>query len=394
MSDPFDRSRRVYRRHPAVWWSRIKWRWPLLFWLAAAGGAAFFYLRGGEVGGVMGYVEVVEHLVAPREDALIRSLAVEVGDTVRAGDLLARMDDSLVAAELAVEQAYWEEARGQVPEALQFMTQMERQFAAARNGAERDLQELEGRQSSEQAEREVVARELQRLEALHAERLIPASDLVEWRARLAVLDRQLADYPAQIGRYRAAVDEWRRLAEQARRDVAGTAGDRLEGDQRLRNFTAEAHANQIRLLELRRAALELRAPADGVVAAVDFHSGAMVLAGTPVLRIIETQATRVMGFLPEASTTLLRPGDQVQVYRAYTSRAVGTATLLAIEPAIRALPGRVSPISTRTVRGRTLHFRLEPGHALAPGETVELHVRRPVMEMLRQGVARFRKGGR
>jgi multidrug resistance efflux pump len=372
----------------------MKWRWPLLVWLVAAAAAAFFYFHGGGAGGVLGYVEVVEHQLGPHEAGLLSSLGVRVGDQVSAGTSLFVMDDSLVAAELAVERSYLAEAQGVVPETLQFQSQVDRQFSSALNAAEKDLQEQILLQSRDQAELQAVTNELQRLEKLHADRLISASDLSDLRTQAAVLRQQLADYPAQIGQRTAVVDDWRRQYAQAHRDVAGAAGDRLKDENRLKNFTAEAHQNQIRFLELRRAAMELRAPTSGVISAVNRLPGEVLVAGEVVVTLIETNSDRVIGFLPEAAGTVIRVGDRVGVYRMFSARMVGWATLLAIEPAIRALPGRVSPVSTRTVRGRALVFRLEPGHDLAPGETVELHVDEPMTEFFRQWFARFRAGGR
>lgn len=393
MSDQPSPTARKVSRHPAVGWSRIKWRWPLLFWLAAAAGAAFFYLHGAGTGGVLGYVEVQEHQIGPYEAGMVSSIKVRVGDMVAAGDLLFTMDDSLVKAELAVEKAYLADAQSLVPEAVQLMAEVDRRYAGALNTAEKDLGELKLLQSRDQAELQAVSNELVRLEQLFAERLIPATDLAELRTQAAVLRQQLADYPAQIERRAAVVADWRKQYEQARRDVADANGDRFQGDRRLNNYAAEAHQSQIRYLELRQAAMELRAPAAGVVSAVNRLSHEVVADGEVIVHLIQTNSDRVVGFLPEAAGNVIRIGDRVGVYRIYTVRAAGTATLVAIEPAIRALPQRISPVSTRTLRGRALFFKLDPGHDLAPGETVELHIDEPLIEMARRWFARFRAGG-
>ncbi len=381
------------RRHPAVWWSRMKWHWPMLCWLAAAGAATFFYFQGAGSGGVLGYVEVVEHQFGPQESGRIRSITVRVGDAVPVGTLLFVMDDSLLSAELAVERSYLADAQSQVPEAAQFKTQVDRQFAGALNTAEKDLRDLILWQSRDQAEFQVGSNELARLEKLYADRLISASALSELRTRVAILLQQISEYPTQIEHQKSVVADWHRQYDQVRREMGDAAGERMKNETRWTSYAAEAQQNKVRLLELRQAAMEQKTPVAGFVSGVSRLPGEVVSSGEVVVKVIETTSDRVVGFLPEATEAPLQIGDRVGVSRIYDARVAGKATLIAIQPAMRALPGRISPLATRTVRGRELFFQLDPGHDLRPGETVELHTDEPLREAVRRWFSRFQSGG-
>ena len=87
---------------PAVWWSRIKFRWPFLVWLAAIVIAALLFLRGGQTSVLSGVVEVVQEDISPHETARLGTLHVEEGQQVRQNNILAEFDTSILEAEIEI----------------------------------------------------------------------------------------------------------------------------------------------------------------------------------------------------------------------------------------------------------------------------------------------------
>ena len=67
------------RRHPRVWWSRFKIRWPLVCWLLAVAAVVYLYYHGGRFSGMSGTVQAVRDLAAPLETARLRDVRVIVG---------------------------------------------------------------------------------------------------------------------------------------------------------------------------------------------------------------------------------------------------------------------------------------------------------------------------
>ncbi len=91
--------------NPHVFLSRIKTRWPLLIWLVAVFLTVFIYFHGGRFGGMSGSVITSLDHATPLETGRLKSIFVQIGDSVLKEAPLAQMDTSLLLAEKAVFEA-------------------------------------------------------------------------------------------------------------------------------------------------------------------------------------------------------------------------------------------------------------------------------------------------
>jgi len=89
-------------RHPAVWWSRIKVRWPFFVWLAAIAAAAALFLHGGTAGSLSGVVEVFHEDISLLETARLKTLHVREGQQVRKEHVLVEFDASILEVEMEI----------------------------------------------------------------------------------------------------------------------------------------------------------------------------------------------------------------------------------------------------------------------------------------------------
>jgi len=132
------------------------------------------------------------------------------------------------------------------------------------------------------------------------------------------------------------------------------------------------------MLKLRQETYTLRALRDGVVSRIIKEPGEVVQAGEAVMTIVYDGVSSVTGFLPEFRARELTVGDRAYLTRAARfSRAV-PAVVTHLGPEILALPGRVSPIPGRTLRGRRVVLEPRVEHGFLPGETVSIHIEKPV----------------
>ena len=92
----------------------------VLHWLQAALAAtvALFSPAGATVGVWYGYVEADYERVAPEAGGIVVELAVARGDSVEAGQVLARLDDTVARAAVARARAQVAEATARVAQAL------------------------------------------------------------------------------------------------------------------------------------------------------------------------------------------------------------------------------------------------------------------------------------
>lgn len=357
---------------PQVRWSRWKSHSHVAVWLAAVVAAILFFAYGAHTGGMPGYVEIVEHPVASLELGRLVSVEAAVGDRVVAGQPLARFDSAVIDSEVGAAEAVHAEMETSVPAPDQMALQWERQFAAAMAAAAAAVDDQRVRQAQEEAELEVVSRELARLEPLLESRLVDAGSVAAVRARHAALSRSVAMYPETIAGLRRRMEETRRQYGEA------TGAIRIPGRPGTgTNLQAVAQAMTLAGLRARRQEYVLRSPAAGIVSQVMFRPGDAVAAGTPVIVVIETPSTRVIGFIPEINAREAKARQAVSVERMYGLGTSYPATVTSLEPAIRGLPGQVNPVPGRVMRGRRIYCELTGPTDLLPGETVQIRLRSP-----------------
>jgi len=360
-------------RHPRVVWSRMKAHSHVYVWIAAVVAAVLLFIYGARTGGMPGYVEIVEHPIASTELGRVHSIEVVVGNTVTAGQVVARFDSSLIDAQLGAETAVYEEIRGSVPATEQFELQLQRQFAAALAAASVTLDEQRLRQTQDQAELDVLSKELERLEHLLSQGLLDASTLSGIRSRHAALSKAVAMYPRVIANLQSRMDETRNQS----RDALAALRDAHEALEGKTNLQAVAQAQRVTGLEARRRECVLRSPSAGIVSQVMFRPSDVVMAGTPVAIVVERPSARVVGFMPEINAHDAKPGQAVRVVRMYGVGPSYGAKIDAMEPAVRGLPGQVNPVPGRVMRGRRVYCTLDEATDLLPGETVQINVATP-----------------
>ncbi len=346
-------------RHPRVWWSRIKYRWPFLVWIAAIWGTWHLYQLGIRTVRIPGTLEALREEAAPVEDARLASIHVNVGDVVVPGQILARFDTSVVDAQLSVERL-----------------QAERQFMTLLNNIATRRRDLEFRRAADTQRVEALEAELRRLEAVVATGVEDAARIGLVRAEIEALRRTLALYPpaiAELEREEAEVRErWRILSGWL--DDPATTRHQLTPPTGLENV-----AYAVSLLRARRENFILRARHTGTVTRIWFQVGDVVRAGTPTVTILIHAPPRVIGFMSEFIGHSVTVGQEAFVERAVQTGfgRLARARIESISPDITWLPTRVSPLRNQPVRGRRVVVTLlEPTDAY-PGEAVNIYVGRP-----------------
>ncbi len=351
-------ARRPVPRHPRVIWSRIKYKWPLLVWLAAIWGCVVLYRFGVQTVRIPGVVEALREEDAPIESARLVAVHVAPGDRVVPGQVLAVFDSSLAEAELAVERL-----------------QAERQFAAAIQSIAQRRRDLRMREAADRRRVEVLDAELQRVQTLVGATVEDAARLAYLRAEREAIAQSLALYPAELAELEREEAEARLRWERARQWLE--AGPDVPTNAPPEGL--EAYAAALSVFRARRENYVLRARHTGVVTRVLFQPGDVVPAGTPTITLLIENRQRVTGFLSEYVTREVREGMPAFVEPAHGSilTRLTPARIVTVSPDISWLPTRISPIRNQTIRGRRIVVELEEPIAAVPGEAVNIYVGRP-----------------
>ncbi|MEP9355679.1 HlyD family efflux transporter periplasmic adaptor subunit [Xanthobacter sp. KR7-65] len=234
----------------------------------------------GGSGGYSGYVEGDLVFVGPTEPGRVKELLVDEGAVVKAGQVLAKVEDDLQLADRDAAAAQLKEA--------------EARLADARAPLQRP-EEIAVLEASER--RAASALDLSRIELDRQKSLVPKG---------ASSQANLDSAQHQYDQNQAALDEARRRIAAAR--IAARTQSIDAAEQSVLAARANLAAAQVRLD--RRTVM---APADGPVQTVYFRPGELVPEGRPIVSLLPPNLVKVRFFVPEAQLPAVTSGAAVTV---------------------------------------------------------------------------------
>jgi len=286
---------------------------------------------------------------------LVAAVPVKVGDSVKAGDVLVRLDSKRLALQVQQARASLASAKAQLaqlragarPEEVTATEANLRAMQAQVSAVVANLDQLESGASDAQiaaAEAEVASSMAQQKVAYDTHertmkcvkiplpdgskrKICPALGAPEEQARynLQAADKALAAVQARLDQVLDGADE--NQVRAARADVWAAAAQRDAAQARLDLLLAGAAEEEIAIVEAQVAqaqlALEsaeltlekaaLHAPFDGVVAAVNVAAGERVVAGMPVVVLVDDSTFHVTVTVDEMDVGRLVEGQAAQV---------------------------------------------------------------------------------
>lgn len=346
--------------------ARLRVRWSFLVWLMAAGLAVFVYFHGGRFGGMTGAVFTRSQNIAPLTTARIETLLVDVGDAVRAGELLGRMDASMIEAERDLVAAQMD---NMVAEVEAEEVQNLRRFDASILELASELRAL--RLALGEAERElsVLRPEVERMERLFEQRLIDEQELISLRTDHASLNAIVEIYPAAIVELEASLAE----AHRQKDEISVRSRNSI---QLIRQEAARQNAFFAAQIE----ACNLRAQSDGTVSRIYAYPGDTVTEGLPVIAtVVSEPIQQVVGFLSEYNARDVQVGMKAFLTSQFGHGPVVEARVVALTPEIYRLPYRATPSveAEQEARGRRAVLEITSESHLLPGESVHIFFHRP-----------------
>jgi HlyD family secretion protein len=251
----------------------------LLLALAVAGFAAWHFflatpaLPPGVVA-VSGRIEGDDSAVGPKTAGRIREISVREGDRVKAGDVIAILDDEQIHAREQQAEAELRHAKARLATAEAQLAQAEATHAQAKWDRDAFTKLFEKGLIAEQQ-----ARQAQNNERTQGAAVVAAQ-------------RQVGAAQADAERARAALDE--------------------------------AHAN--------RKDLRVLAPFTGTVATRTAEPGEVVIAGTPIITLIDLGRVYLRGFIPEGQIGRVRVDQPARVYLDSAPTTPIDAVVIRIDP--------------------------------------------------------------
>ncbi|HEV2859907.1 MAG TPA: HlyD family efflux transporter periplasmic adaptor subunit [Pyrinomonadaceae bacterium] len=282
---------------------------------------------------VSGRIEGDDSVVASKTSGRIREITVREGDEVKAGQVVALLDDEQIRAREEQAAGAVRQAEARVRWAEQQIAVLEAELEQTRLGTDQAKLDAEGH--VRQAEATVAATEAQLAQAESEYRKARADE--ERYTSLAAS----GDIPEQTGSHArsnaeahaAAVRASRKQVEVARAAltsaratlanpaIRSTEGSRIrqqmvQAQSDIAAAQAERERAQAQLSEAQanRQDLQIVAPMDGTVATRSAEPGEVVAPGTPVLTLVNLSTVYLRGFVPEGEIGRVRTGQRAEVF--------------------------------------------------------------------------------
>jgi len=314
---------------------------------------------------VSGRIESDDAVVAPKTSGRIKEITVREGDQVKAGQVLAVLDDDQLRAREDQAQAAVTQAEARVRRAEQQVAVLQSQRDQSQIGVEKAKLDSQGRvrQAEEQilqAESQVGAAEAQLAQAkanygLAAydlekfKRLYTTGDTSERQLRQSqtVADSQsdlVRAQQKQVDVARATLRAVRANLTTARANLANPAIRsaqtatidkqliQAQSDIDSANADLERARAQLAEAQTNRGDLNITAPFDGTVATRSAEPGEVVTAGTPIVSVVNFNSVYLTAYVPEGEIGRVRVGQAARVYLDSNPNQPVEAVVIRINP--------------------------------------------------------------
>jgi multidrug resistance efflux pump len=328
--------------------------------------AAYLLARESGVGTAMarGFAEALPLTVASPVGGRLTEVAVSVGQQVKGGDVVAKLDGGLL--ELDKKRA---EAERALLEA-KLLAEISREEDGVMRAEVWRLRTVAGSQQ-DQAALTALDHEVERLSALLDDQLVKASDVEPRR-------RERDALAARVGTFERA----RKAGQAGLDEKSGRAGaDRHRVVVQLR-VAPIREALRVKDAELAQIALKLslltlRAPGTGTVSVINRRPGEVLAAAEPALIVVAHRPGVFAIYIPERQGHVPAIGDGVEISRRGMFAERGRGRVIEIAPDITELPPRLRTSPQLPVWGRRVLVDASesgPMRDVPPGEEIRVRM--------------------
>jgi multidrug resistance efflux pump len=337
---------------------------PWLTLLATLGLAGWIHFGGpGPAGGkVVGFAQGVDSTVASLEVGRIAVLAVEPGQAVTAGQVIASLDPGPIDAEIAVVEAEKTRLEALIPsEQAESMQKLDESVESL----ERDLAEAQEAYAQAKSQAQALETERSRAKKLVEDKLAVGEELAKLDVEYAAVKPVVDEKPRHIQLLKKQLEAARSRRERTVKTLDEKGVGPLAGDL----LVATAQLEQ---LKKRRADLVLRAPVSGRVTMIWKRPGDVVAAAEPLVTLVSAQ-NRVVACVPERQALRVSHGDRAKLWvQGGPSSAPLTGTTVALAPIVTEVSLRCRRVPNLPAWGREVTIELDPSAELVPGQAFDI----------------------
>lgn len=280
-----------------------------------------------------GRIEGDDSTVAAKTSGRIREIRVREGDSVKAGDVIALLDDAQAVAREQQAQSAAQEADARVLRSQQQISVLQEQLRQARFTVDQSRLDAEGRVRQAQAQVATSEANLSQAQANYEQarydaekfsRLARTGDVSERQSKQArtTAEAQAASVESarkQVAAARGALTAARaNLENPPIRSSQATAVQKQIGQAQSDVAAAQADAErargQLKEAQANRSDLTIVAPFDGTITTRAAEPGEVVAPGTAIVTMVDLSKIYLRGFVPEGDISRVKLGQTARVY--------------------------------------------------------------------------------
>jgi HlyD family secretion protein len=298
-----------------------------------------------------GRIEGDDSAVAPKTSGKIMAIAVREGDSVTAGQVIARLDDAQIRAQEEAARAALADAQAKAKSANDQINILEEQLHENQLQVVQSQTDAEGRVRQAQADLTATEADLAQQQAALRLAEFNRNAYMKLAKTGAVSEQQGLQADAAAEQQAAAVAAAQRRVESAKgalttaqanldnpkiRDtqVAGTQRQIILQQAQVAAAKAETAQAQAQLVEAEanRADLTVVAPFDGTVITRAAEPGEVVQAGTAIITLLDLSKVYLRGFIPEGEIGKVKIGQPCRIYLDSNPKQPLNGYVLRIDP--------------------------------------------------------------
>jgi HlyD family secretion protein len=243
-----------------------------------------------------------ESILSLPQSGTVVAVYVNEGNRVSAGQVLAKLDDSTLRAQLAANQAAVSQAEATLQGSSLSVPITAQQVAGNVVGAQQTLTQAQNTLTSAQAEYQRAKTQYESDQQLAKQGYVAQRALDTSRSAYVTAQQQLNSARATIAAAQSSLTT-------AKRNVGQTAISQQDVQQK--RATLEAAQANVKLLQAQIAQTTLSAPYDGVITQRLLDPGALASPNQPILRISQIDTVWVNANVPDGNLPFVRRGTQV-----------------------------------------------------------------------------------
>jgi HlyD family secretion protein len=283
--------------------------------------------------GLSGRIEGDDSAVAPKTSGKILEITVREGDTVTAGQVIARLDDAQIRAQEQAARAALLDAQAKAQSANEQISVLQEQLHENKLQTTQSQMDAEGRVRQAQADLTAAEADLAQQQAELRLTEFNRDAYMKLAKTGAVSEQQGLQADAAADQQKAAVAAAERRVEAARgglttaqanldtpkiRDVQVASTQRQIIQQQAQVAAAKAETAQAQAqlaeAEANRSDLTVVAPFEGTVITRAAEPGEVVQAGTAIITLLNLSKVYLRGFIPEGEIGKVKVGQPSHIF--------------------------------------------------------------------------------